>query len=318
MGLASSKLVLGIDLGGTKIAGAVVREGGRFVAESDERTPPGDSRAVLAALDGLIARLISKVDEPISGLGLGVAGTVDFARGAVVFSPNLPFRDEPLRTWAENKFSLPCFVDNDGNLAALGEMRFGAARGASHAVGLTLGTGIGAGIIIGGDLYRGATGGAGEIGHMILDAEGPACTCGSRGCFEALAAGPALARRAHEALSGGKDSMLLELFREGLLTGEAVTEAARAGDAVSKGAVAATAYWIGVGLTNIVNVFNPEVITIGGGMADAGDLLLAPAKRTMASLAMKPNSEIVRIVLSELGNRAGILGAASLALDAPA
>lgn len=310
---------IGVDVGGTKIASAVVDLEGRMLSSLKVDTPSGNSDAVVAAINSIIAKLLDSfsANTEITGVGLAVAGTVDYKHGTIVQSPNLPFSNIGLKSTIEAAFGLPTFLDNDGNLAALGEKYYGAARQAQHIVGLTLGTGIGAGIIAGGCLYRGATGSAAEIGHMVIEAGGPRCTCGSFGCFEEMASGRALVRLAKEKVTTNKDNLIMQLagnVRENI-TGPMVTEAAQQGDALAIDTFNEIGFWLGIGINNIINIFNPELVVIGGGMAEAGELVMAPVRRIIAERTLAPNKDIAEVVLAELGNQAGTLGAAALVFD---
>ncbi|MEW5705363.1 MAG: ROK family protein [Actinomycetota bacterium] len=307
---------IAIDIGGTKIMGAEVDTDGHVLSSLKSPTPSGKADDVMAVVYSVIDRLISaRADDTEDvGIGIAVAGTIDWRQGVVIQSPNLPFSNLRIRSMVESKYGLPVFVDNDGNLAALGEKQFGAARDAKHIIGLTIGTGIGAGIIIDGCLYRGTTGSAAEIGHMVIDANGPRCTCRSYGCFEEMASGRALLRVIREKVMEYREGYLIKLAEGKIedITGPMITEAAQKGDEAALAAFNEVGYWLGIGINNILNIFNPELVVVGGGMADAGELILQPARRVVADRTLHPNKDVAEIVLSELGNQAGVLGAAAL------
>ena len=233
-------------------------------------------------------------------------------------SPNLPgWRDVPLRDMVRERYGVDAFLVNDASAAALGEHRFGAGRGVSHLVLLTLGTGIGGGIIINGEMYGGACGSAGEIGHMVIDVNGPECACGNRGCLEALASGTAVARDAIRRIRQGEKSSLVEMVGGKIedITAEKVGAAARNGDSLALDVLAQAANYLGVGMANLVNIFNPEMIVLGGGMAKLGDLLIDPARRVVAEKAFPISAQAVRIVTAQLGDEAGVYGAAVFAFE---
>ena len=313
------KTAIAVDVGGTKIAAGIIDTGGYVLDTLKTETPSGTSGAVVAAINGLIKKLLESPAEigEVAGIGLAVAGTIDWRRGVVVESPNLPFTDLPLKSRVETEFGLSTFMDNDGNLAALGEKYYGAARDAKHFVCLTVGTGIGAGIIIDGCLYRGATGSAAEIGHMVIEASGPQCTCGSYGCFEEMAAGRAIVRLAKEKIIQEPESLILKFAggNPAHIAGSMVTEAAQKGDKAAMQVFAEVGFWLGIGINNVINIFNPELVVIGGGVSEAGELILKPARKVVSERALHPNQDVARIVLADLGNRAGMLGAAALVFE---
>jgi glucokinase len=316
--MGEGKFIVGLEIGGTKTAAALVDPSSKVIDLRKRATPHFSSRAIVSASEELIDELLDEngvQPEELMGIGLGVAGMIDFKEGVVVFSPNLPLRNVPFRDLIGDYYHIPAFLDNDANVAALGEKYYGQGREVSNFVSLTLGTGIGAGIVIGDNIYRGTTGSAGELGHTIIDLDGPPCTCGSNGCFEALASGQAITRRAREE-SRKRRGKLLELAggKEENITGELVTQAARDGDEFCLDILSEFGHLVGIGLTNIVNVFNPELIVISGGMAEAEELLLEPARKVVREQALIPNSQAVRIVTTALGDRVGVMGAAALAL----
>jgi len=314
--MVDKKTAIAVDVGGTKIAAGIVDIDGHLQSLSRADTPIASSDEVVAAIERIIETLFNS-SGGVVGIGLSVAGTIDFKNGMIVESPNLPFSNLRLREKIESEFGLPTLLDNDGNLATFGEKHYGAARSAQNVIGLTLGTGIGAGIIINGCLYRGATGSAAEIGHMVIQATGPRCTCGSYGCFEEMAAGRTLVKLAKEKVERDRESQILQLAEGEIekITGPIVTEAARAGDKIANEVFNEIGFWLGIGINNILNIFNPEVVVIGGGMAEAGDLLLNRAREVVFDRTLHPNQDVAEIILASLGNNAGIFGAAALVFD---
>jgi glucokinase len=337
------QVMLGVDIGGTKVAvGAVTRDGGirgeLITAPTDTSGPEGFVMSVLAVLRDATEQL----KDEILGIGLGCAGTVDWQRGAIIESPNLPIADEPLRGTVAGALGLPTVLDNDANVAALAEARLGAARGCRHVVMLTLGTGVGGGIVLDGKTFRGANGSAGELGHTIVMGGQDPCQCGRRGCLEAYASGTALERYARQIADGAGPGLasqratatgdasaqaesltgspeytraLRELAARAELDGEAVGRLALQGDPAAKAAVLEVSRWLGMGLANFANIFNPEVIVIGGGLSTLGELLLAPARDIMRKMAIQPNGEVARVQAAIMGNTAGVVGAGILAWE---
>ncbi|MCL4499922.1 MAG: ROK family protein [Chloroflexi bacterium] len=309
------ELVICIDIGGTKMAGALVDRHGETIDEMRLPTPARSAEEIAAEAVALVQELLSKTErrERVMAVAIGAPGTVDFEKGVVVFAPNLPLRETALKDILESELDLPVFVDNDANLAALGEAVHGAGKSARHMVLLTLGTGVGGGIILNRQVYRGKGGAAGEIGHMILD-------CSDRNeklDLEALASGTALVNWTKRELLQGKASSIRKLAGDSIdrLTGEMIAEAARSGDEVARSGFKEMAYWLGIGLANVANIFNPEMIVIGGGLSTSSDLYLDASRRVMLDSAISPNGEECRVVLAELGNKAGLLGAAALGFE---
>ncbi len=253
----------------------------------------------------------------VVAVGLGIPCTIDRERGVAINAVNLEITDVPIRDLIAERVGLPVFVDNDANVAALAEHRFGAATGTRNAVMLTIGTGIGGGVIIDGELYRGSIGAASEPGHMVIDLNGPPCqgTCPNHGCIEALASGTALAREGTAAAGSHPESALgLALAREGAVTGKTVTEAAIAGDETAVEVMTLVGMRLGVGLSSLANIFNPDVLVIGGGVIAAGDLLLRPAREELRKRALPPMNE-TPVREAVLGSDAGMIGAAEMALE---
>lgn len=307
------KKVLAVDIGGSKILTAVFSGDGEI--ESRKTTPTKAGEGVEAVINRLVEAIGNHLEEnnleatDLSSIGIACAGGVNPEMGVVVTpSPNLPgWYDVPLGEIVENKFGVRTCILNDASAAALGEQRYGAGKGIENLVLITLGTGIGGGIIIDGKLYQGAVGSAGEIGHMTVDESGPACDCGNTGCLEVLASGKAIARDAVKRLESGEKSSLTDIES---ITAEDVVAAAKSGDALAREVLARASHYLGVGLVNVVNIFNPEMIIISGGLGEVGNLLLDPARDMVNERAFGISARSVRIVPAELGNDAGIYGAA--------
>jgi len=311
----SSRETIGIDLGGTKMLAGVVDENQKVLHESRERST-GLSE------DQLIEELAEEIDEAraarpdVLAAGLGIPCTIDQERGMAITAVNLPITDVPIRDLMNERAGVPVYIDNDANVAAFAEFLFGAARGARNAVLLTLGTGIGGGLIIDGKIYRGSIGAGAELGHMVVDMNGPPCqgNCPNHGCIEAIASGTALGREGREAAARAPDSALGKALAAGEeITGATVTEAAQEGDAVAREVVAKIGTNLGVALSSLANIFNPDVIVIGGGVSAAGELLLEPAREELRARALPPMNE-TPVKVAELGADAGMIGAAAMAL----
>jgi len=314
--------VLAVDLGGTKIITAIISSSGQVVSEdrcqtlADEGVSPVIER-LFAAIDSLLNRNNMEPSQ-LGGISLAAAGAIDSDKGVITLSPNLPgWRDVPLGDMVRERYRVDTFLVNDASAAALGEHRFGAGRGVSNLILLTLGTGIGGGIIINGEMYLGACGSAAEIGHMVIDVNGPECGCGNRGCLETLASGTAVARDAVRRINQGEKSSLVAMVGGKIedITAEKVGTAARKGDSLALDVLSRAGTYLGVGLANLVNIFNPEMIVLGGGMAELGGLFIDPAKRVVVERAFPISAGAVRIVTAQLGNEAGVYGAAALALE---
>jgi glucokinase len=309
--------VIGVDAGGTKLLAGVVHEDLAVGRRVRRLWSGGDRAEVLATM--VEAVLDARAEAPdVQAVGFGIPALLDFATGTARSSVHLPLEDVPFRDLMTERLGLPVYVDNDANLAALAEQRQGAARGARNAVMLTLGTGIGSGVVTDGRLLRGATGAAAELGHMTIDHHGPPCqgTCPGRGCLEVMASGTAIGREGTDAGRREPDSALgRAVAQRGAVTGEEVTELAVGGDPVARSVMAAIGRNLGAGIASIVNIFEPEVVVVGGGAAAAGDLLLDPAREVVAQRALRPSRDHVRIVPAALGDEAGMIGAALFALD---
>ena len=307
-------ITIGLDLGGTKCLGVVVDGGGTIVDELRVPTPRG-SEAIVAVLEDVASQLMAR-RPPVSGVGVGVPGLVD-AGGELRFAPNLPgVVDLPLATPLTERLGVPVVVENDASCAGWGEREAGAGRGRDHVLLVTLGTGIGGGIILGGRLFRGHHGFAGEIGHMVVDPHGPPCVCGQRGCWERFASGSGLGRLAREASVAGRADRIVALAGGDPedVRGEHVTAAAGEGDAEALAVMADFGWWVALGLANLANAFDPELFVLGGGLVEAGEVLLAPVRKAFDELLdgadHRPETGIVA---AELGEHAGAIGAALLA-----
>jgi glucokinase len=265
-------------------------------------------------VEEVIAQTIAETGAERSdflGVGIGSPGPLDRVRGVVIVTPNLGWRDFPLRDEVSSRVNLPASLDNDANCATLGEWWCGAAKGGRNVVGLTIGTGIGGGLILDGKLYHGASDAAGEIGHTTIDSTGRRCKCGNYGCLEAYASGPAIANRAREAMEVDGSSILTELVDGDMsrVTAQTVFEAAKRGDAIALEVVRDTAHFLGVGLSTLINVFNPDTVVIAGGVTQAGDLLFDPLRAEIRRRAFKPAVEACRVVPGALPLSAGVVGA---------
>jgi glucokinase len=315
-------LILGIDLGGSKILTAVVKSEGEVLSsnESTTRATEGRDIVIQSIVDSAHSAMkqASCTISEISAIGIGAPGISNPEAGILFTSPNLPgWRNVLLRDIIQNKLDKKAFLINDANAAALGELYFGAAHGTHNFIYITLSTGIGGGIVIDGKIYTGAIGTAGEIGHMTIDDNGPLCNCGNKGCWEALASGTALAREAKRRIKEGAKTSVLK-YTEGDLekvTAQIIHSAAEQGDKLAKDLIARTGYYVGVGVANLINIFNPELIVIGGGLSNIGDMLLKPAFKVAAERSYKEAFQAVRLVSAGLGRNSGVLGAAAFALQ---
>ncbi len=310
-----SDLAIGVDIGGTKIAGGIVDSAGRVLDTERRDTPGSDVARTEAAIVDVVDTLAAR--HEVSAVGIGAAGWIANDQATVLFSPHLAWRSEPLRDALRGRIELPLIVENDANAAAWAEYRFGAARGHRVVVCVTLGTGIGGGLVIDGTLYRGAFGVACEYGHMTLVPDGRRCACGNLGCWEMYASGRALARDARE-LAGESPvaaARMLELAGspDGL-TGPIVTAAAEAGDPAAVSICTTMGRWLGRGLANLAAVLDPSIFVIGGGVSRAGELLIRPAREefahTLTGRGFRPQAEVTMVAL---GPEAGMVGAADLA-----
>ncbi|MBN1582898.1 MAG: ROK family protein [Anaerolineae bacterium] len=321
--MAEEKWFLGIDLGGTKIGTGLVNEAG-YVRASDYRPTQ-----VLQGCDAVVARMIEAAHEvivnsgtnvnEIAGIGIGAPGPMDIPAGILTEPPNLPgWHDVPLRQLIQDAMGIPAFLENDANAAAIGEYLYGAGRGTRHMVYVTVSTGIGGGLILDGKIYHGTTGGAGEIGHMTILPRGPHCGCGNRGCLEALASGTAIAREGQELVNRGINTMIAKLVQDAPydVSAKDVVNAMKLGDAYATEIIVQAMHYLGIGMANLVNLFNPQMLVIGGGLANLGDMLLEPVARGIELYAFPSAAAKVQVRLAELGDQVGIVGAAGAAMMA--
>ena len=318
---ARAPLAIGIDIGGTKVAGGLVDDRGVITRRLRRDTPHrSTSPAVVEdVIVGVVSELMSGMGaDQVCAIGIGAAGFVAADRATVAFAPHLSWRDEPLRDRLTARLTKPVFIDNDANAAAWAEWRFGAARGETHLVMITLGTGIGGGLLWNGEVIRGKHGIAGEFGHMQVVPEGHRCECGNRGCWEQYASGNALVREAR-ALVTARSPIAMDMIARingdpANLTGPLVTESARAGDMMAVELLSEIGTWLGVGMANLAAALDPGLFVVGGGVSAAGELLLGPARtafgRTLTGRGYRPEAGIVA---ARLGNDAGLIGAADLA-----
>ena len=309
---------LGVDLGGTKILIALAKEGGEIV--NSGKFPTRASEGVSKVLDHLIccigevvsARGISR--HELEGAGICVAGFFDIRSRTMISSPNLPGWEQfPLEQELKKRLKIPILVENDANAAAYGEYLYGAGKGKKNMVNITLGTGIGGGIITEGRIYRGSGGFAGEMGHITVLPQGPLCGCGNYGCLESLSSGSAIAREGRLLLKAGVGGFLRKIAgKENELTASHVFEAARNGDRGAAEIIDKAAYYLGLALSFVVNILNPEVITMSGGMAQTGELFFAPVRRYLKETAIPPSGDMVSVIPAVLGEEAGVKGVLSL------
>ena len=318
--MSSQQFIIGVDLGGTNIViGALSDDGSTQVGMRSEPTRAEDGadgviRRMAVMVGSTIETLIRETGcsrSDIRGVGIGAPGPLDRERGVVLLTPNLGWTEVPLRDRMSELTGLPATLDNDANCATFGEWWIGAARGARNVIGMTIGTGIGGGLIIDGRLYHGSHDVAGEIGHTTIDQTGRRCGCGNYGCLEAYASGPAIAERAREALYFDDDSILSQLVDGNLsaITAQIVYDAAARGDAIAREVVRDTARFLGTGIANLLNILNPDVVVIAGGVTQAGDALFTPLRAEVRRRAFKPAVDSCRIVPGELPGTAGVVGA---------
>jgi glucokinase len=316
------RYIVGVDLGGTSInVGVVPFDGGTVLGMRSLSTEA--QRGAKFVVDRMVKMIRDSIkdarregdipEDGFVGIGVGSPGPLDRETGTVLETPNLGWRNFPLRDLIANRMGLDTVLDNDANAAALGESWMGAGRNVETMVQVTLGTGIGGGIVLDGKVYHGTSDVAGEIGHMTIDSTGRKCNCGNYGCLEAYASGPAIAARAVEGLTAGSASLLPELVDGKLdrITAETVSEAIVAGDLYAKEVMHETAKFLGTGLANLINVLNPEMIVISGGVTRAGDHLFEPLRAEVRRRAFREAYEACQIVSSELGDMAGVIGAAA-------
>ena len=297
----SAQRAIGVDVGGTKVLAGLVDRDGRVERREERPTPVSSEDVLLAELDSMVEHLL---DDSVAVLGFGLPSTIDQRAGRAETSVHVPLTGVDFRDRMAQRFGLPVAIDNDGNAAAIAEWKLGAGRGASHIVALTLGTGIGGGLILDGRPYRGSIGAGAELGHIVLDYGGVSCggACTGHGHFEALVAGSAADDAAVRRFGAGAD-------------GRQLVERALAGDEGARDDLAELGRRLGAGIASLVNVFNPELVIVGGGFAHAGELILAHARETLAVEALPPGRDLVRIVRAAFGHEAGMIGAALVGFE---
>lgn len=315
------RYIIGVDLGGTKIMCGALSEDGtqhlamRSIPTQSEQGADVTMDRMVGLIEGVILDTMAQTDatrKDFLGIGIGAPGPLDRERGVVVVAPNLGWRDFPLREVIQTRIGLPSTLDNDANCATVGEWWQGAAKGGRNVVGVTIGTGIGGGIIIDGQLFHGASDVAGELGHTTIELNGRYCKCGNYGCLEAYASGPAIAVRAREALVREESASLMPSLVDGKLesiTAQTVYDAATQGDAVAQEIVRDTARYLGAGVANILNLLNVDTVVIAGGVTAAGEALFTPLRAEVRRRAFKPAVEAARIVPAALPGTAGVVGA---------
>lgn len=314
---------IGIDVGGTNVKIALVDKSGKIIYSNSVPTyaKMGYEYTVNNIKQAIkdLMKETNTIAKDIDGIGFDFPGQVDYKTGVVKLAPNIPgWVNVPIAQMIEEEFHIPTRIDNDVRCAALGEMKFGAGQGCENFVCITVGTGIGSGLVVNGQLVRGASNAAGEIGHIKLQMkDGLICGCGDTGCLEAYASGPSIVAMAQDYIKGGKSTKFREMAAAegGEITPYMVAKAAEAGDPVAKRIFAIVGEYIGIGLTSVINLLNPEKVIIGGGIAEAGDLLLDPIRKTIKERAMVVAGSAVEIVPAQLGNSAGVIGA-SMLIDA--
>jgi glucokinase len=312
---ATTGEALGLDVGGTKVRALRVGRHGEMLDRASVPTPAEDPEATLEAM---VTTARSLMTPAVVAVGVGAAGMVDAMKGILRFAPNIAWRELPIAERISSALGVPCQLDNDANAAAYGEYRFGAGRGYRHMLLVTIGTGIGGGIIMDGRLARGAHGFAAEIGHVIVDPNGPKCGCGNVGCWEQIASGTAIGREGRAAVREHGDSMILSLAGGDpeRVTGAIVTEAGLAGDEVAIAVLSEIGLRLGQGIAGLANILDPQIVVVGGGAIRAGELILEPARAAFVDAIEAPEHRpFVPIVPAELGDDAGAVGAATLAME---
>lgn len=318
--MKKENFVIGIDFGATNIKGALVKEDGNIIEEISTNTNPSYTEESLANhLYGIISSLLSSSENysnELLGIGIGIPGTINIKEGLIVESPNIKLRNVSVVQNLKRLLPFPMIMDNDANVAAIGEKVFGEGQNVSNFICLTLGTGIGGGIFINGNIYRGFSDSAGEVGHMIIDMNGEKCGCGTYGCLESMASGTALAREAKNYFARNKNSITNKLVSENIdeIKGEYVTEAAQQGEIGAQNILREIGKYLGIGLVGLINVLNPEKIIFAGSLAKI-NIILESTKDTLQKHSYFKNIRSVKLVTSKLKNKAGILGAAGLALS---
>lgn len=316
------KFIVGIDLGGTKIATVLTDCTGKVLSRCELPTEASSGQ------DAVIQRIIKSVDEvtkeqqvpkdELLGMGIGSPGPLNHKAGIILEAPNLGWKNVPIRDILEGHFGVPVHLENDANAAALAEYRFGAGKGASNLLYMTVSTGVGGGIVINGRIYRGTHGTAGEIGHIIVEPNGPRCNCRNLGCLESMASGTGLVNRTVKEILDGTDTMLTSMVDGDLVRITAVTiaEAARLGDELSIRMYESVGEYLGIGIVSLFNVLDPEVIIIGGGMTKSSDLFADVMLRTIKTRGFETMVEYMKVVWAKLGDDVGTLGAVAVVMEA--
>lgn len=315
------KYYIGIDLGGTNIVAGVVNESYEILAKASVKTnlprPEEEIAADMAKVSQEAAEKAGLTMADIEWIGVGTPGVANSATGVIEYSNNLGFNNTPMVKYLETALGKPTFIENDANAAAYGEYVAGAAKGAKNAVCITLGTGVGAGIVIDGKIYSGSNFGGAEVGHTVISVDGPQCTCGRKGCFEVFSSATGLVRMTKEAMLADKSSIMWKMNEDdGKVSARTAFNAMRAGDKAGKEVVEKYIKYLALGITNTINIFQPDILCIGGGVCNEGDPLLLPLKELVAKEVYTKNSaKNTEIVIAKLGNDAGIIGAAFLGLN---
>jgi len=315
-------LVLGIDLGGTAIKTALVTSDRKVLAKASRPTEADKGlESVLQAMTVGAHEVLEQAQVSMSDViaaGIGAPGPMNWETGMVFSPPNLPgWKNVPLAERMSSLLGVPCYVDNDGNLACYGEFWMGAGQGSQNMCALTLGTGVGGGVVVGGNLVHGIDGTAGEVGHMKVERDGRTCGCGAQGCLEAYGSVSGMITTAQEKLSNGEPSILRDLCggNESIITGKMISDAAQQGDAIALDVLQETGVWLGVGISSLINLLNPEKIVLCGGMIAAGEALLEPIRKTALQRSFDVPGIRAEIVTAALGSDSGVLGAAGSALE---
>jgi len=312
-----TEYAVGVDVGGTRIAVGLVERKGRILKESKKLTPQGGPFAIVDAIIESVQDVTSGVHpSETAGVGIGLPAQVDFLRQSIEFCTNLPLAGVDVRSLVMSRLRHEITIDNDGHLAALGESRFGAAKGARDFLMITIGTGVGGGMFVGGEPYRGSRGLGSEVGHMVIDMDGPPCPCGGNGHIESYLGRPALAAKGKEAAASFKGRAILEAAGGDIdaVTAEAVLDAAHAGDEVATKIMMEAAVVLGRALVGLVNLLNPQLVVVGGGIGESAAFVIDRASELIAEEALAGRRD-VKVIQAELGNDAGVLGAAALAFD---
>ena len=311
------KYYLGIDLGGTNIVAGVVDENYNIISTAKTSTNlPRTAQEIAEDMSKVALEAVkcaNKSIDEIVWIGVGSPGSVDLENGIIEYANNLGFKNVPLRKYIQKFIKKPIYIENDANAAAYGEFIAGAAKGAKSSVTVTLGTGVGGGIVIDGKIYSGFNFAGGELGHMVIDTNGPTCTCGRKGCFEVFSSATGLIRMTKEEMEHDKNSILWEMSKNDGISGRLAFDAMKKGDKTAKAIVDKYIKYLSAGITNIINIFQPEVLCIGGGVSNAGDDLLLPVSELVAKeVYTRDSDKNTEIVIAKLGNDAGIIGAAFL------